>query len=174
MQSVFSFKSEFPQNISQWTCLINARSNDFSPKIHWSTLWIYIPANNIYLSSILGEGHGNPLHSSCLENLMDRGAWWAIGHRITKSWTRLKQLSTQCCFTKWHLPSYKLFFLLFWILCFLILYIHFQCQLLYFPYFEGHLNIRKAILAWKGLSYFCEISLNLNQNLLVLELYRVN
>ena len=40
-----------------------------------------------------GGEHGNALQYSCLENPMDRGAWWAILHRITKSWTRLKQLS---------------------------------------------------------------------------------
>ena len=33
-----------------------------------------------------GEGHGNPLQHSCLENPMDRGAWWAIVHGVTKSW----------------------------------------------------------------------------------------
>ena len=33
------------------------------------------------------EGHGNPLHSSCLENLMDRGAWWATVHGVAKSQT---------------------------------------------------------------------------------------
>ena len=37
-----------------------------------------------------GEGHGNPLQCSCLENPMDRGAWWATVHGITKSQTRLK------------------------------------------------------------------------------------
>ena len=36
-----------------------------------------------------GEGNGNPLQYSCLENSMDRGAWWASVHGITKSWTRL-------------------------------------------------------------------------------------
>ena len=36
-----------------------------------------------------GEGNGNPLQRSCLENLVDRGAWWAPVYRITKSWTRL-------------------------------------------------------------------------------------
>jgi len=41
-----------------------------------------------------GEGHGNPLQYSCLENPMDRGAWQATVHRIAKSWTQLKQLST--------------------------------------------------------------------------------
>ena len=34
-----------------------------------------------------GGGHGNPLQYSCLENPMDRGAWQAIVHRVTKSWT---------------------------------------------------------------------------------------
>ena len=38
-------------------------------------------------------GHVNPLQYSCLENPMDRGAWWAIVHRVAKSWTQLKQLS---------------------------------------------------------------------------------
>ena len=34
-----------------------------------------------------GGGHGNPLQYSCLENPMDRGAWWATVHGVTKSWT---------------------------------------------------------------------------------------
>ena len=42
-----------------------------------------------------GGGNGNPLQYSCLENPMDREAWWATVHRVTKSWTRLKRLSTQ-------------------------------------------------------------------------------
>ena len=41
-----------------------------------------------------GGGHGHPLQYSCLENPMNKGAWWATVHRITESWTRLKQLST--------------------------------------------------------------------------------
>ena len=40
-----------------------------------------------------GGGHGNPFQYSCLENSMDRGTWQTIVHIITKSWTRLKQLS---------------------------------------------------------------------------------
>jgi len=34
-----------------------------------------------------GGEHGNPLQYSCLENPIDSGAWWAIVHRVTKSWT---------------------------------------------------------------------------------------
>ena len=41
-----------------------------------------------------GGGHVNPLQYTCLENPMDRGAWQATVHRVTKSWTGLKQLST--------------------------------------------------------------------------------
>ena len=42
----------------------------------------------------LGGGHGNPLQYSCLENPIDREAWWAVVHRVAKSRTCLKQLST--------------------------------------------------------------------------------
>ena len=38
-----------------------------------------------------GEADGNPLQYSCLENPMERGAWWATVHGVTKSWTQLKQ-----------------------------------------------------------------------------------
>ena len=34
-----------------------------------------------------GEGNGNPVQDSCLENPMDRGAWWATVHGLTKSQT---------------------------------------------------------------------------------------
>ena len=41
-----------------------------------------------------GEGNGNPLQYSCLENPMDRGAWQATVHGFTKSWTRLSDWAT--------------------------------------------------------------------------------
>ena len=37
-----------------------------------------------------GEGHGNPLHYSCLENLLDRGTWQATVYGGAKSWTGLR------------------------------------------------------------------------------------
>ena len=40
-----------------------------------------------------GVAKGNPLQDSCLKNPMDRGAWQATVLGVTKSWTRLKQLS---------------------------------------------------------------------------------
>ena len=36
-----------------------------------------------------GESSGSPLQYSCLENSMDRGAWWATVHGVAKSWTQL-------------------------------------------------------------------------------------
>ena len=44
--------------------------------------------------SRFGEGNGNPLQCSCLENPRDRGAWWAAVYGVTKSRTRLKRLSS--------------------------------------------------------------------------------
>ena len=38
-----------------------------------------------------GEGNGNPLQYSCLENPMDAGAWWAIVHGVAKSRTQLSK-----------------------------------------------------------------------------------
>ena len=42
--------------------------------------------------SCIGEGNGNPLQGSCLENPRDRGAWWAAVYGVTQSRTRLKWL----------------------------------------------------------------------------------
>ena len=67
------------------------------------------PANSGDLraeGSIPGSGrypigrHGNPLQKSCLENPMDRGAWWATVHGVAKIQTRLKQLSTHAVSSK--------------------------------------------------------------------------
>ena len=44
--------------------------------------------------SCIGEGNGNPLQCSCLENPRDGGAWWAAIYGVTQSRTRLKWLSS--------------------------------------------------------------------------------
>ena len=49
----------------------------------------------------LGKGNGTPLQYSCLENLMDRGAWWASIYGVAQSWTQLKRLSSS---SHWRLP----------------------------------------------------------------------
>ena len=61
-----------------------------------------------------GVGNGNPLQYSCLGNPMDRGAWWAIVHRITKSRMQLQQLNTYAYyFSRFHIYAliYGIFFL---------------------------------------------------------------
>ena len=44
--------------------------------------------------SCVGEGNGNPLECSCLENPRDGGVWWAVLYGVTQSRTQLKQLSS--------------------------------------------------------------------------------
>ena len=47
-----------------------------------------------FLLSCIGEGNGNPLQCSCLENPRDEGAWWAAVSGVAQSRTRLKRLSS--------------------------------------------------------------------------------
>ena len=46
-----------------------------------------------------GEGNGNPLQYSCLENAMEGGAWWATVHGVAKSQTRLRDFTFTFTFT---------------------------------------------------------------------------
>ena len=68
--------------------------------------------------SIFGEGTGDPLQSSCLENPMDGGAWWTAVYGIAKSWTRLndfsftfhfhaleKEMATYSSILAWRIPG---------------------------------------------------------------------
>ena len=65
-----------------------------------------------------GEDDGTPLQYSCLENPMDRGAWWATVHGVTKSWTQLsdftftfhfhaleKEMATHSSVLAWRIPG---------------------------------------------------------------------
>ena len=67
--------------------------------------------------SCIGEGHGNPLQCSCLENPRDGGAWWATVHGVMKNWTRLsdftftfhfraseKEMATYSSVLAWRIP----------------------------------------------------------------------
>ena len=47
----------------------------------------------IFSLSCIGEGNGNPLECSCMENPRDGGAWWAAVYGVAQSRTRLKRLS---------------------------------------------------------------------------------
>ena len=52
--------------------------------------------------SCIGEGNGNPLHRSCLENPRDGGAWWAAVYGVAQSRTRLKRLSSSSSSSSTH------------------------------------------------------------------------
>ena len=67
---------------------------------------------------ILGEGNGNPLQYSCLENPKDEGAWWAAVYGVAQSWTRLinftftfhfhaleKEMATHSSVLAWRIPG---------------------------------------------------------------------
>ena len=81
--------------------------------------------------SCIGEGNGNPLQYSCLENPGDEGAWWAAVYGVAQSQTWLKQLSSCISFIDMELSIY---FISFWIsfgdLCFKrICPFHWSCQI---------------------------------------------
>ena len=84
-----------------------------------------------------GGRHGHPLQHSCLENPKDRRAWQATIHRVTKSQTRLKQLST-------HAHTYAQVTFLNWQICYFVT----NCQI------NECLHMRK----WSTLKHFtCKI-----------------
>ena len=59
-----------------------------------------------FLLSCIGEGNGNPLYYSCLENPRDGGAWWAAVYGVAQSRTRLKRLSSSSS----SIPLYGFYF----------------------------------------------------------------
>ena len=60
--------------------------------------------------SCIGEGNGNPLQCSCLENPRDGGAWWAAVYGVAQSRTRLKRLSSSSDYiSSWRLARGVLF-----------------------------------------------------------------
>ena len=52
----------------------------------------------LYIYIHTGEGNGTPLQYSCLENPIDRGAWWAAVHGVAESRTRLSDFTFTCHF----------------------------------------------------------------------------
>ena len=57
-------------------------------------LTLYTKVNSKWIKYRIGEGKGNPLQCSCLENPRDSGAWWAAIYGVAQSRTRLKRLSS--------------------------------------------------------------------------------
>ena len=71
--------TEEPGTLCPWGC----EESDTTERIHFH-----------FSLSCIGEGKGNPLQCSCLENPRDGGAWWAAVYGVTQSRTQLKRLSS--------------------------------------------------------------------------------
>ena len=62
-------------------------------RVKLSTYNVGYPGSIPWSGRPSGEGNGNPLRYSCLENPMDGGAWWVTVHGVAKSWTRLSDFT---------------------------------------------------------------------------------
>ena len=71
--------AEEPGGLQPW----GLKESDMTEQLHFH-----------FSLSCIGEGNGNPLQCSCLENPRDGGAWWAAIYGVAQSWTRLKRLSS--------------------------------------------------------------------------------
>ena len=80
-----------------------------------ATQWLHFH----FSLSCIGEGNGNPLQCSCLENPRDSGAWWAAIYGVTQSWTQLKQLSSSIQGYHYHLSKFHIYALVYCIGVFL-------------------------------------------------------
>ena len=80
---------------SPWGC----QESDTTERLHFH-----------FSLSCIGEGNGNPLQYSCLENPRDRGAWWAAVYGVAQSWTRLKRLSSSSLLQGIWFVSLSIFF----------------------------------------------------------------
>ena len=94
--------------------IVSGRSPPNCSRVIWWYLWTSLVAQWVknpstrqemqantgsvpWLRRSPGQGNSYPFQYSCLENPMDRGAWWATVHNVTKSWTQLKWLSMHTC-----------------------------------------------------------------------------
>ena len=79
---------------------MGSKESDTSERLHFR-----------FSLSFVGEGNGNPLQHSCLENPRDRGAWLAAVYGVAQSWTRLKRLSSSSSsipgVTSWYANSHR-------------------------------------------------------------------
>ena len=106
---------------------INA-DGDCSHKIIRFTLLGSITMTN--LDSVFGEGNGNPLQCSCLENPRDGGAWWAAICGVAQSRTRLKWLSSSSLYLMSFFCSRILLRIPHYSYCYLIIKgTYYQCDL---------------------------------------------
>ena len=121
---VFFFVFCFANNVN--LLLLRVEENSHALLVEFQIFMTpFIDFSYIQLSAVCNslitenrEGNGNPLQYSCLENSMDRGAWWAAVHGVAKSWTRLsdftftfhfhaleKEMATHSSILAWRIPG---------------------------------------------------------------------
>ena len=71
--------------------------------VHRVTTWTLL--TRLSMHARIGEGNGNPLQYSGLENPRDRGAWWAAVYGVSQSQTRLKRLSSSS--SSWYVDEHE-------------------------------------------------------------------
>ena len=79
----------------RYNSVIHVSSIQWKMRIMFSNIsWHgFLHSNKISPKEMFGEGNGNPLQYSCLENPMDGGAWWAAVHGVAKSQTQLSDFT---------------------------------------------------------------------------------
>ena len=102
-----NIQDSFPLGLMVWSSCSPRESPDSYPAPQFKSTGL-IHGSGIFL----GEGHGNSLQYSCLENPMEKGTQWAIVHAVAQSRTQLKQLSRHA----YRIYTYTnmLLFLFFW------------------------------------------------------------
>ena len=120
--------NHFPQSLANPLYISFSCNSAFSKMPHewnniicsiWGVYNSYLNLQNLgKLDKKCGDGNGTPLQYSCLENPMDRGAWWAAVHGVAKSRTRLsnftftfnfhaleKEMATHSSVLIWRIPG---------------------------------------------------------------------
>ena len=89
-----------------WRSLVGC--SPWGPKESDTTEWLHFH----FSLPCIGEGNGNPLQCSCLENPRDGGAWWAAVYGVAQSRTRMKWLSSSSSRSAYFFNQIFFFFLL--------------------------------------------------------------
>ena len=113
--SMFLFPSFPPTRRKQWhptPVLLPGKSHGWRSLVGCSswgreesdmTEWLHFH----FSLSCVGEGNGNPLQCSCLENPRNGGAWWVAVYGVTQSRTRLKRLSSSGSHPRVHVDEFQ-------------------------------------------------------------------
>ena len=93
---------EDPKDRGAWWAAVSGVAQSWTRLSNFTTERLHFH----FSLSCIGEGNGNPLQCSCLENPRDRGAWWAAVYGVAQSRTQLKPLSSSSrLLSPWNFPG---------------------------------------------------------------------